>query len=96
MNSNLTDHPAEFVGKTDALTDMVNNPPHYKQGDIECIDAIKAALGAEGFKAYCRGQVIKYIWRAEHKENPAEDIKKAQWYLNRLVAEGIFGNSVKK
>ena len=46
---------------------IVNNPPHYNQGDIECIDAIQAALGTEGFMAYCRGNIIKYNWRAETK-----------------------------
>lgn len=65
------------------MTDMVNHPPHYKQGSIECIDAIEAALGPEGFRAYCRGTVIKYAWRAEHKGNPAQDLQKAKWYANR-------------
>ena len=48
--------------------DMVNSPPHYSQGSIECIDAMKAALGAEGFRAYCRGNVLKYVWRTGSKE----------------------------
>jgi hypothetical protein len=64
--------------------DMVHQPPHYRQGKVECIDAIEAALGEEGFRAYCRGQVIKYCWRSEHKGNPTQDLAKAQWYLDRL------------
>jgi hypothetical protein len=68
------------------MSDQVN-PQHYKQGDIECIDAIKAALGPEGFLAYCKGQVIKYIWRAEHKGNPTLDCRKAEWYAKRLAQE---------
>jgi hypothetical protein len=69
------------------MTDLVNHPPHYKQGDIECIQAIKAALGSEGFKAYCKGQVFKYLWRAEHKGNAVEDLGKADWYMRRLLLE---------
>ena len=66
--------------------DMVNSPPHYNQGSIECIDAIEAALGPDGFIAYCRGNAIKYLWRSDHKGG-AEDIKKANWYLARMVAD---------
>ena len=66
--------------------DMVNSPPHYSQGSIECIDAMKAALGAEGFSAYCRGNVLKYVWRTEAK-NGVQDLEKARWYLNRLIDE---------
>lgn len=60
--------------------DDVNQPQHYLTGDIECIDAIKAALGETGFRTYCRGNAIKYLWRCEHKLNAAEDLKKAVWY----------------
>lgn len=66
--------------------DYVNHPPHYKQGDIECIDAIKAALG-DGYKYYLQGSIIKYIWRFEHKENPVQDLQKSSWYLQRLIGE---------
>jgi hypothetical protein len=67
-------------------SDYVNHPPHYKQGDIECIDAIKAALG-DGYKYYLQGSIIKYIWRCEHKENTVQDLQKASWYLQRLIGE---------
>lgn len=63
------------------------NPDHYRQGDIECIDAIRAATtGKSGFEAYLAGNVIKYVWRCELKGG-AEDVKKARWYLDRLLAE---------
>lgn len=65
--------------------DMVANPPHYNQGHIECIDALEAALGPDGFKAFCRGNAIKYLWRADLK-NGAEDYRKAAWYLDRLIS----------
>lgn len=64
--------------------DLVNSPPHYTQGSIQCIDAIEAALGTEGFLAFCRGNIIKYNWRADHK-NGSEDLEKARWYAERIV-----------
>lgn len=69
------------------MIDMVNHPPHYTQGGIECIDAIRAALGPEGFTSYLQGSIIKYVWRFQHKEAPAQDLKKARFYLDRLIAE---------
>lgn len=70
----------------DALgTDMVNAPPHYNQAGIECIDAIAAATsGKTGIQAVCVANVIKYLWRYELK-NGVEDVKKARWYLDRLI-----------
>jgi len=68
------------------MADLVNHPAHYTQGSIECIDALKSALGHEGFKNYCRGACIKYLWRTEHK-NGLEDLKKCEWYLTRLIKE---------
>ena len=67
------------------MTDLVNHPPHYTQGGIECIEAIQAALTQDQFRGYCKGQVIKYIWRAEHKGNPVEDMRKANWYMQWLI-----------
>ena len=65
---------------------MVNHPPHYQSDNgIECIDAIRAALGKEGFIAYCRGNAMKYIWR--DKSDNVEDWKKAAWYLNKAAEE---------
>ena len=66
--------------------DAVNNPRHYNQdGDIECIEAIRAALGAEGFVAYCRGNALKYLWRCEYKYNRTEDLLKAEWYIKQAA-----------
>jgi len=62
------------------VKDMVNRPAHYNNGDIECIDAIKAMLGEEGFVAYCRGNAVKYQWRAGLKFNRREDMRKSVWY----------------
>lgn len=75
-----------FFGSTLPENDAVHHPKHYTQGDVECIDALKAALGAEGFKAYCRGACLKYLWRTEHK-NGLEDLEKCAWYLSKLIEE---------
>ena len=67
--------------------DMVNHPKHYTQGDIECIDALKAAtVGKRGIEAVCVANVIKYLWRYEEK-NGIEDVRKAKWYIERLLKE---------
>ena len=65
--------------------DMVNSPPHYNQAGIECIDAIRAAPDT-GYEHYLQGNIIKYLWRYRYK-NGAEDLKKAQWYLEKLIKE---------
>jgi hypothetical protein len=64
--------------------DMVNNPPHYTTGGIETIDFIEAKkLG------YNLGNVVKYITRADHKGDRLENLKKAQWYLNRELSHTV-------
>jgi len=63
--------------------DLVNNPPHYNQTGIECVEAIAAATDG-GFEYYLQGNIIKYLWRYRYK-NGIEDLKKAQWYLNKLI-----------
>ena len=67
--------------------DMVNHPSHYTQGGIECIDALKAAtISKTGIEAVCTANAIKYLWRYEEK-NGIEDVKKARWYIDRLIKE---------
>ena len=69
------------------VPDMVNHPQHYTQGGIECIDALKAAtVGKRGIEAVCVANVIKYLWRYEEK-NGIEDVRKAKWYVERLLKE---------
>ena len=70
---------------SDEEPDVVNHPSHYTNGKVECIDAIESAIvGKTGIEAVCVANVIKYLWRYEDK-NGLEDIKKAQWYLNKLI-----------
>ena len=65
--------------------DMVNSPAHYTQGSIECIDAIAQVVkDLDGMEAMCTGNAIKYLWRWKHK-NGIEDLKKAQWYVQRMI-----------
>ena len=67
--------------------DRVNSPSHYTSGRMESIDIIEDAIQVaptpkEGF---LQGQVLKYILRVWLKDNPLEDLKKARWYLDRLI-----------
>jgi hypothetical protein len=66
--------------------DPVNRPAHYTQGKVECIDAIEASMSPEAFRGFCRGNAIKYLFRLGKKGPEAEDARKAQWYINRLVS----------
>lgn len=67
--------------------DNVNNPKHYNQGNIECIECIKAAVTNKvGIEAFCVANIIKYLFRYEEK-NGVEDVRKAKWYLERLLKE---------
>jgi hypothetical protein len=61
--------------------DPVGRPAHYNQGEIECIDAMYSAFGAEAVATYCRLAAFKYLWRADRKGPGAQDIRKAVWYL---------------
>ena len=66
--------------------DMVNHPSHYKaKNGMEVIDVIEAfTANLKGYEAIYTGKVIKYICRWKEK-NGLEDLRKAQWYLNRLI-----------
>lgn len=67
--------------------DVVNHPSHYNKGRIECIDAIDSAtVGKTGIEAVAVANIIKYLWRYEEKGG-LESVRKAQWYLNKLISE---------
>jgi|TARA_R110000782_G_C14520840_1_gene381093 hypothetical protein len=74
---------ANSVPSQESKVDNVNKPPHYNQAGVECIDAIQAATD-DGFEYYLQGNIIKYLWRYRYK-NGVEDLKKAQWYLTKLI-----------
>jgi hypothetical protein len=71
------------------------SPQHYKDGRIEAIDAIRSALGHQGFKDYCRGQVIRYLWRIGKKDDELVEVGKAQCYL-RWMKETMDGKELSK
>lgn len=67
--------------------DNINHPLRYTKGDIECIDAIKAAtVGKTGIEAVDVGHIIRYLWRYEEKDG-LESVKKAEWYIKHLIKE---------
>ncbi len=65
------------------LNDLVNSPLHYNKTGVECINAIEAVT-EDGFEYYLQGNILKYLWRYRYK-NGVEDLKKAQWYLRKLI-----------
>jgi hypothetical protein len=69
--------------------DLVKKPPHYNQGSIEAIEAIKASMPREDFHGYLKGNALKYLWRYHYKGKPVEDLRKCKWYVDRLIQELI-------
>ena len=67
-----------------AKKDMVDHPPHYNEGGLECIDYIKQQLGDQ-FPSYLEGSIIKYVHRHKYKDANIQDLEKARWYLNKLI-----------
>ena len=66
--------------------DPVNQPEHYRVGEVEAIAYIEQQLGS-GVRDYLLGNLHKYLHRHRFKGNALEDLKKAQWYLNKLIME---------
>ena len=67
--------------------DPVEHPAHYNNGGIECIDYLKDNMSWEGYTGYLEGNCKKYLHRWRYKAKPLEDLKKARWYLDRLISE---------
>ena len=67
--------------------DNVNHPDHYTYGNIECIDYLRDNMPYEAFLGFLEGNAKKYMHRWRHKGKPVEDLKKAVWYLERLIQE---------
>lgn len=77
--------PAKRIVLTER--DDINHPEHYTAGPIECIDGIEAAIaGLDAVEAFLTGCAIKYLWRWKRK-NGVDDLKKSQWYINRLIGK---------
>jgi len=71
-------------GSPEQPTDNVNNPSHYGNGQIECIDYLEDFMTTEEFIGYLRGNIGKYLHRWRYK-NGLEDLHKAEWYLKKLI-----------
>lgn len=84
----LTSEIQRIVGEERrANADRVNSPAHYTDGGIETIDFIQAKLTPEQFAGMCLGNALKYLSRAGKKGDRAEDLRKARWYITRLLGE---------
>ena len=85
----MTSHDRKVMKKQEEKVfimagDLINHPPHYNKGEIECIDAIEAMLTEEEYVGYLRGNSLKYRWRFRYKDGK-QDLEKANWYENRLM-----------
>lgn len=67
-------------------TEQVNHPAHYTSGGIEVIAYLRAKLTPEEFAGFCKGNALKYLSRAGHKGDATEDLRKAAWYMEALIA----------
>ena len=85
-------------GSLDSATpeewDRVSKPHHYsakseKYPDLECINFIEAALTPEEYRGYCKGNVLKYSWRCDHKGATVDDLRKARKYLDWLIEQNL-------
>lgn len=89
-NKELYKFSKEYFGETEIQKDSgerVDHPSHYTSGRVEVIDIIEDAIkdAPNTTVAGLQWQVLKYMLRLWLKDNPQEDAKKAQWYLNRLI-----------
>ena len=66
-------------------TDLVNHPPHYTVGNIECIDYLKDSMNSVAFIGFLEGNAKKYLHRYNFKGQRISDLQKAQYYLAKLI-----------
>ena len=76
--------PSERSRKRGSEMDPVN-PPHYKKGEIECIDAIKSMLTPDEWRGFLKGTSVAYLWRLGHKDAIEQDARKTLWYVEWLA-----------
>lgn len=68
------------------MSDLINHPDHYMVGGFEAIDVIASKMDLIEYRGYLRGNVMKYVMRCKYKDQEEQDLKKALWYLSRLVS----------
>ena len=69
------------------MSEEVEHPRHYTQGEVECIDAMVSAFGEEAVRDYCRLNAFKYVWRAKEKDSVESNTRKAIWFLRMSVGD---------
>ena len=83
MRKRMKEEQANMQSDNIEMSNMVDHPPHYNTASIETIDVIASVTG-DGFEFYLQGNIMKYLWRYRYK-NGIEDLKKAEWYLKKLI-----------
>lgn len=70
------------------MSDPVNHPSHYTSSQARCAycGAGVECIQVTEHMGFLLGNAMKYVWRADHKSSPVEDLKKAVWYINREIA----------
>ena len=69
------------------MSEGIEHPRHYTQGEVECIDAMVSAFGEEAVRDYCRLNAFKYVWRAKEKDSVESNTRKAIWFLRMSVGD---------
>ena len=87
LATKIDDEGYDLSEHMEDVVDMVDKPAHYNNGGIECIDYLKDNMSWEGYTGYLEGNCKKYLHRWRYKAKPLEDLKKARWYLDRLISE---------
>jgi hypothetical protein len=82
----ISEQPDSIVYGSDGKdVELVDSPAHYNVGSIEAIDAIESSMNFDETVGYLKGSTLKYLFRYRYKGRSLEDLKKARWYLNRLI-----------
>jgi hypothetical protein len=69
------------------MSDDINQPAHYTQGAVECIDAMLSAFGEEAVRDFCRLNAFKYVWRVKQKDSVESNTHKAIWFLRMSLGD---------
>ena len=78
---------AEQVHFEKDMWEEINSPSHYNNNTMETISLIKNSMKVLEYEGYLKGNIIKYVSRHKYKGKALQDLKKARWYLNRLIEE---------
>lgn len=80
----------KYTKREKPIIDMVNHPPHYIKGAFETLDVIEDVVQFyEGSDAWSVGNVLRYVSRAPHKGNFVQDLQKAKFYMDNLLAQYV-------